>query len=61
MNFIDKLIHAIVVGLLIGGISYLLKQFDFYNQASRGKQLAIFAAVAFVVILILNLLWPFPS
>ena len=61
MNFVDKLIHAIVFGLLMAGTNSLLQRFDFYNQASKGKRLAIFSVVAFVVILVVNLIWPYPS
>lgn len=56
-----KILHAIVFGLLMGGTHYALRQFAFYTQAGRGKQFLIFFVAAFVVILVLNLVWPYPS
>lgn len=59
MTLTQKLIHALIIGVLIGAIQFVLQHSAFYTEASKAARLGIFVVVAFVVLLIANLLWPF--
>jgi len=57
----SKILHALVTGLLAGLTHWVLQQFDFYNQAGKGKRVLILLPIFFVEMLVLNWIWPFPS
>lgn len=57
----NKLLHALVNGLLIGLTYWILRQFDFFNNAGKGQQFGILLVVFFVETFLLNLVWPLPS
>ena len=53
--------HMLVTGLLIFVLITVLDKATFYTSASKGKRLVILAVSLFVVLLILNLVWPYGS
>jgi len=57
----SKLLHALVNALLVGLTYWILRQFDFFNQASKVQQFGILLVVLFIETSLLNLVWSFPS
>lgn len=53
--------HMLVTGLLIFVVITLLDRTAFYTSASKGKRMLILAVCLFVVLTVLNLLWPYGS
>lgn len=51
-------VHAIVSGLLIGGAYWIMRGFGWFDDRSKGQRALIFMPVVFVIVLILNLIWP---
>ena len=51
--------HVLVTGLVIFVMITLLDRTAFYASASKGKRFAILAVCLFVVLMVLNLLWPY--
>ena len=51
--------HILVTGLLIFAVITVLDQVAFYVSASKGKRMVILAVCLFVVLMVLNLLWPY--
>ena len=51
--------HILVTGLLIFAVITVLDQVAFYASASKGKRMVILAVCLFVVLMVLNLLWPY--
>lgn len=51
--------HMLVTALLILGTFLVLQRVDAYKNGSRGKRAAISFAALFVVLLLLNLIWPY--
>ena len=50
--------HAIVTGLLIGAVYWASEQSGLLDGKSKRQRLAIMLPIYFVVILLLNLIWP---
>ena len=59
MGIAIDLSHVIVSALVIGAVIFLLHRVEAYETATRGKRSAIAFAVVFVVMFVLNLLWPY--
>lgn len=51
-------LHAIVSGLLTGGGYWIMRSFGWFEDRSKGQRALIFMPVVFVIVLILNLIWP---
>ena len=51
--------HMLVTGLLIFVVITVLDRAAFYTSASKGKRMMILAVSLFVVLMVLNLLWPY--
>jgi hypothetical protein len=49
----------LVTGLLIFVVITVLDRTAFYTSASKGKRMMIPAVSLFVVLMVLNLLWPY--
>lgn len=52
------LLHAIVTGLLVGGAYLFFRKMGWFENRSKGQQALIFVPTVFVVVFILNLIWP---
>jgi hypothetical protein len=52
------LLHAIVVGLLVGGLYWGFRSMGWFENRSKVQQALIFLPTIFVVVFILNLIWP---
>ncbi len=50
--------HALVTGVLIAMVYGVMENMGFLHGKSLGKKMLILMPVYFVLILILNLLWP---
>jgi hypothetical protein len=51
--------HMLVTGLLIFAVITVLDRVAFYTSASKGKRMMILGVCLFVVLMVLNLLWPY--
>lgn len=51
--------HMIVTALLIMGTLLILHRVDAYENGSRGQRAVISFVTVFIVLLILNLVWPY--
>jgi len=51
-------LHAIVTGLLCGGIYLGVRNMGWFENRSKGQQALILLPIVFVVVLILNMIWP---
>ena len=52
------LLHAIVTGLLVGGAYLLFRNMGWFENRSKTQQALIFLPTIFVLVFILNLIWP---
>ena len=52
------LIHAIVMGLLVGGAYWAVRSMGWFESRSKVQQALVFFPVVFVIVLIVNLIWP---
>lgn len=50
--------HAIVMGLLCGGAYWAVRSMGLFENRSKPQQALIFFPVIFVIVLVLNLIWP---
>lgn len=53
-----SILHMIVTALVLFVAIYVLERTSLLQNASRPKRAIIFGVVVFVVMLILNLVWP---
>lgn len=52
--------HAIVTGLLCGGAYWAVGRMGWLENRSKIQQALIVLPIIFVIVLILNLMWPRP-
>ena len=51
-------LHEIVMGLLCGGAYWLLRNLGWFENRSKVQQALIFLPAVFVIVFVLNLIWP---
>ena len=51
-------VHAIVMGLLCGGAYWAVRSMGWFENRSKVQQALIFFPVIFIIVLVLNLIWP---